>query len=183
MARSKRKEVRGREIAFILVALVAVVLSSIVVLSYRQGYLFSAASEAGVSDLSTDGFVAVTPVADVVNGSGFIRLTGSCYQMDASSDAAQAQSIKDGLDGIVGPRPNTHELMRDAFGSLGVKVLMVKVTELRDHNFFGKLLLQQNDKILSLDAKPSDGMALAIRTNATIYFNETLLKAQGEKIC
>lgn len=165
------------------ITFVAVVLVTAVLLTPKQNFSVASLEQASIKDLSTEGFVAVRPTVDVSDGNGLIGLTGGCFRMVAGTETGQAQSIRDGLEDVTGPRPNTHELMRDAFDSLGIKILMVKITELRGNNFFGKLLLQQGNTLLALDAKPSDGIALAIRTGAPIYFNETLLKERGEKIC
>ena len=180
----RHSEISRRELAFIGIAAAAVVLSALAVFYGGQGNGEAPSTEtAGVEELSTKGFVPVKPLADVVEGRGLITLEGDCYRLTAGTDQGQAESIKDGLQGITGPRPNTHEPMRDVFEALDIEVLMVKVTELRDGNFFGKIILQQGDTVLSLDSKPSDGIALAIRTGKTIYFNETLLKERGQKIC
>lgn len=182
----RNSSINNREKILIAVTFVAIIFSVTMFFLTNQNVNSSqvpTTKNLGIADLSTEGFVAVKPQAEVVNGEGFIRLEGNCYRVDAGSDVEQAQSIKDGLEGTTGPRPNAHELMRDAFSSLGIKVLMVKITELKDKSFFGKIMLQQGNTILSLDAKPSDGIAIAIRTNATVYFNQTLLKERGQNIC
>jgi bifunctional DNase/RNase len=60
---------------------------------------------------------------------------------------------------------------------------MVKITEVKNNTFFGKLILRQNGKILSLDSRPSDATAIAVRTNSPIYVKTELLKEFGKKIC
>lgn len=174
-----------REKALMVLVFVAIVFSAFVIFSDTQKVAggIPQIERASIQDLSTDGFVAVKPLADIVENQGIISLTGGCYRMTAGTDPDQAESIRDGLEGVTGPRPNAHELMRDIFNALDIDLLMVKVTELRDGNFFGKILLQQGNTLLSLDSKPSDGIALAIRMDKTIYFNETLLKERGQKIC
>lgn len=184
MPKRNKKVVGGREKALMLITFVALVLASVVLLSPRQGTQeVSGGGLASVSDLSTDGFVTVTPLADFGNNSGILSLESDCYRMVAGTEVGQAKSIKDGLEGATGPRPNTHEVMRDMFKALDIELLMAKVTELRGDNFFGKIILKQGSTILSLDSKPSDGIALAIRTGTKIYFNETLMEEKGQKIC
>ena len=60
---------------------------------------------------------------------------------------------------------------------------MVKIVDLKENNYIGKLIIQQGNKVLSLDSRPSDGIALVVRTNSTIYFKESLLKEMGKYIC
>ena len=175
----------NREKGLIALAAVAVAFSVFVIIYDRPvpQEVPTSALAASVEDLSTDGFVEVQAAAETVNGEGVISLTGGCHRITAGTDPGQAESVKNALDGVIGPRPNTHELMRDAFEALDIEVIMAKVTELRDSNFYGKILLRQGDTILSLDSKPSDGIALALRTDAKIYFNQTLLQEQGQKVC
>lgn len=140
-----------------------------------------------IPQLSTNGFVQVQPSAEINNatGQGLIALTGDCYQVVGNTDATQAQSIINGLTGQIAAngRPNTQDLMKDIFQNLGIKVLMVKVVGIQNNNFIGRLILQQGDKILSLDSRPSDGIAIAVRMNSTIYFNQTLFQQYGQKVC
>lgn len=182
--RYKHEKASNMEKILIGFALASLVISFAVIFSMGQIAVQAPAKElAGVQDLSIQGFVPVKPIADLSNGQGLISLTGGCYRMTAGTDVSQAESIKNGLEGLTGSRPNTHEVVRDAFKNLNINVLMVKVTELKGDNFFGKIILQQGNTVLSLDARPSDGIALAIRTGSPIYFNETLLKQRGEKVC
>lgn len=179
---SRREKVSGREKGFMVVALASIVLAAYVVF-YGQPANVAGADISAIEDLSTEGFVEVEAAAAVVDGRGAVSLTGGCVRMTAGTEPDQAQAISDGINEVVGPRPNTHDLMRDAFDMLDIELLMVKVTELRDRNFHGKVLLRQGDTILSLDARPSDGVALAVRTGSKIYFNETLLNDLGQRVC
>jgi bifunctional DNase/RNase len=52
-----------------------------------------------------------------------------------------------------------------------------------DGVYYANLFLKTKDKVLKLDSKPSDAIALALRTNSTIYINETLLNDIGETVC
>jgi bifunctional DNase/RNase len=184
MKAGKGTRINGREKALIILTLVSISLAAIAVLDQRGRVGVPETMEAaGIADLSTEGFVTVRPQAEVINGKGVLAMTGGCYRLVAGTDAAQAESIKDALDSVTGPRPNTHELMRDALGQLGVEVVMVKVTRLEDDNFLGRTLLRRGDTLVNLDSRPSDGAALALRMGAPIYFNETLLRERGQKVC
>lgn len=137
----------------------------------------------GVSELSTNGFVAVKPEAGVVNGDGVISLTGNCYRVVAGTEPHLAESIANGIEKRIVERPNTHDILRDQLESFDIKILMIKVVDIRKNNFIGKIILKQDDKIVSLESRPSDGIALAVRTNSSVYMNETLMKKYGEKVC
>jgi len=136
-----------------------------------------------ISELSTVGFVEVKPEAVVIETIGVVSLTGGCYQVTANTDVAQAQSIVNGIEGTISDRPNAHDLMKEIFEAMGIKVLMVKVVDIKDTNYIGRLIVKQGDNVLSLDSRPSDGIAIAVRTNSTIYFKESLMKERGKFIC
>jgi bifunctional DNase/RNase len=134
-------------------------------------------------ELSTQGYVEVQPDAAIVEGQGVVILTGECYQLIANTELSQAESIANGIAGRIDFRPNTHDLMKDALNNLGIEVVMVKIVELRNNTYHGRVILRQGDRIASLDSRPSDGIALAVRTNSSIYVKEDLLRAQGKYIC
>lgn len=136
-----------------------------------------------VSELSTVGFVEVKPDAAIIDNAGVVSLTGGCYRVTANTDFVQAESIINGMQGKIPVRPNAHDLMKDVFESLGIEVVMVKIVDVQDNNYIGRLIVRQDDQIISLDSKPSDGIALAVRTNSSIYFKESLMKERGENIC
>ena len=78
--------------------------------------------------------------------------------------------------------------MKEIFEAMNIQVLMVKVvgikaTDETNSNYLGRLIVKQGDNVLSLDSRPSDGIALAVRTNSTIYFKESLMKERGQYIC
>jgi len=131
----------------------------------------------------TIGYEKVKVDAEIVDNNGIVTLTSGCYQILAYTEASQAESIKNGLEGKISFRPNAHDLIKATFDNLGIEVVMVKITELKNNTFFGKIILRQGNKILSLDSRPSDGTAIAVRTNSPIYVNSELLKEFGKKIC
>lgn len=177
MARKKRDLKIIYLIAFLLVAAVSVTLY------YFQNINQVSADISNLPDLSTGGFVKVEPKAQAVGDVGVISLNGNCMSVTANTDAVQAESIANGLEEKIGLRPNTHDTMKDAFSQLGVQVVMVKVVDIKENNFIGRLILRQGNTVVSLDSRPSDGIAIAVRTGAPIYFKEELMKKYGEKIC
>jgi len=135
-------------------------------------------------ELSTSGFSKVEKIETATLGNlGAVSLKTDCYELTASVEASQAESIQRGIEKSYVARPNAHDIVADAFNSLGIEVLMVKVTELKENSFYSKLILRQGNIVVSLDARPSDAIAIALRTNSSIYVNSTLLKEVGKKIC
>lgn len=120
---------------------------------------------------------------DFLEDRGLITLISDCYDLTASVEIPQAISIQNGKEGKVGERPNSHDLAKDIFNLLGVRVLMVKITELRGNAYFSKIVIQQGKTLLNLDARPSDAIAIALRTNSPIYVKTNLLKTYGKYTC
>ena len=89
----------------------------------------------------------------------------------------EASSIKMKLSGLEVPRPMTHDLLMAVIEGLGAKLDKLIVDKLVDNTFHAKLELKTADgQIKNIDARPSDGIALAVRSNAPIYVDEEILK-------
>lgn len=74
------------------------------------------------------------------------------------------------------PRPLTHDLIALVVEGLKARVTQVVITELREATFYAKIFIERDKELLSIDARPSDSIAIALRTKATIYVNEELLQ-------
>ncbi len=88
----------------------------------------------------------------------------------------EASSIATALENIQTPRPMTHDLVKSILDTLGVKVLKIEVNDLRDNTYYALLHLDMNEKRLVIDARPSDAIALALRTGAPIFVEENVIK-------
>ena len=89
----------------------------------------------------------------------------------------EASSIKMKLSGIEPPRPMTHDLLVATLGELETKFERLIIDKLVNNTFHAKLELRSKDGTVKLvDARPSDGIALAVRTNASIFVDEEVLK-------
>jgi bifunctional DNase/RNase len=92
---------------------------------------------------------------------------------------SEAQAIAQALQRVVTPRPMTHDLMRDLLADLDAAVDFVIITELRDRTFYAEIRLTSGGRPHTVSARPSDAVALAVRTSATIYADDALLDAEG----
>lgn len=88
---------------------------------------------------------------------------------------AEATAIAFALEGVVTPRPLTHDLLKDVLDGLGVALERVVVTELREHTFFAELHLRLGDRVQLVSSRPSDAIALAVRTGTPIFADEAVL--------
>jgi hypothetical protein len=88
----------------------------------------------------------------------------------------EASAIATELENIQLPRPMTHDLVRNILDKLKVEVKKVEVVDLKDNTFFANLHLMVSQKTIVLDARPSDAIALALRTKAPIFVNEKVIE-------
>jgi uncharacterized protein len=88
----------------------------------------------------------------------------------------EAASILMKLQGASTPRPMTHDLLCDMLGELDVKCTQIAVTELRDNTFFAQITLSVNGREMEIDSRPSDAIALAVRSGAPIYAAEEVIE-------
>jgi hypothetical protein len=74
------------------------------------------------------------------------------------------------------PRPLTHDLLVLVVEGLKAKVTRVVISDLRENTFYATVFVQRDSDILSIDARPSDSIAVALRSKAPIFVNEKLLQ-------
>jgi bifunctional DNase/RNase len=91
----------------------------------------------------------------------------------------EATAIAFAQQGMVPPRPLTHDLFRDVLEVLGVELRTVNITALRDGIFFADLIFSNGKEV---SARPSDSIALALRTGATIFASDEILDEAGVAI-
>ena len=87
----------------------------------------------------------------------------------------EAQAIAVKLHDLWLPRPMTHDLMGSVIADLGGRVERIVVTELADGTFYARVLLITNGKSVEVDSRPSDAIALALRVDAPIYVEDSVL--------
>ncbi len=91
----------------------------------------------------------------------------------------EAQSILIGLGNVPMPRPLTHDLVIQMLEKLGVSVERVEITDLRDGTFYGRILMKQGIKKLSIDSRPSDALGLAARLHCPVFIAESVVEEAG----
>jgi uncharacterized protein len=93
----------------------------------------------------------------------------------------EASSIHYALEGIAPPRPLTHDLFVGVLGQLGTELERVVITEVRDHTYYAQLHLLVSGQSQIVDCRPSDAIALAVRTGAPIFADDDLLDEVGQR--
>ena len=94
--------------------------------------------------------------------------------------ANEAQAIARELAGQRFQRPLTHDLVATAVEGLQAKVTRVIISELKDNTFFANLVIERESQVLSIDARPSDSIAVALRCKAPIFISEGLFDQQPQ---
>lgn len=89
----------------------------------------------------------------------------------------EATAILLALQGILPPRPMTHDLLQSVIEDLGVSLVRVEITRIEGGTFFASLVLSRPDgSVAEVDARPSDSIALAVRTGAPVFIAEQVLE-------
>ena len=108
-----------------------------------------------------------------------LRELGGTRYLPIWVGAVEATSIAFAQQGVTPPRPLTHDLMKDLLGALDAKVNSIHLTELKDGVFYSLIKLEGGREV---SARPSDAIALALRTGAPILGSEELLEEAGIEI-
>ena len=95
--------------------------------------------------------------------------------------AAEGHAIRFALEGIASARPLTHDLLKSLTEHLKLEVLKVVITEIRDNTYYATIQLKHNGVPLEVDARPSDAIALALRSHCPIYATAEVLKKRSKE--
>lgn len=91
----------------------------------------------------------------------------------------EAWAIAMEMSGFESRRPLTHDLIRQLLGDLSASVARIEITELKEQTFFAQIQLETPSGRLLVDARPSDSIAIALKTKAPIFANEELLQPRA----
>ncbi len=91
----------------------------------------------------------------------------------------EAAAILMKLQGASTPRPMTHDLMVDVLGEIDAKCTRVAITELRENTFFATITVTVGDREIHIDSRPSDALALAVRSGAPIFAADDVLEGSA----
>jgi hypothetical protein len=102
-----------------------------------------------------------------INGSTILPIWVGIYE---------ANAIALEIEKVSTPRPMTHDLIKTLLLGLGTGIRKVVVSELKDDTFYAVIWLDRQGDLISVDSRPSDALALALRLDCPIYVDETVLK-------
>lgn len=91
----------------------------------------------------------------------------------------EAEAITLALQEVEVSRPLTWDLLRNVFNSLNARILRVEVVALKEETFFGNIVAEVDGRLLNIDSRPSDALALAVRAHVPIYVARSVMEAAG----
>ena len=91
----------------------------------------------------------------------------------------EAESITIALQEVEVARPLTHDLLKNIFNALNARILRVEVVALRDDTFYGNIVAEVNSRTMNIDSRPSDALALAVRSHVPILVSRSVLDMAG----
>ncbi len=165
--KQNKKEIIMKTLGILVFGVVALMLASIL-------------SQAIEEFFSQEDYVLAT-VLRVADST--IIIGNNCTAIIAETSPERAESIAAALEKRVGERPNTHDTIAQILKSFNITLESVRMERYDSRFYYSDIYLRSKEKLLKLDVMPSDGIALALRMNASIYVNKTLLNEIGKNIC
>lgn len=83
------------------------------------------------------------------------------------------------LEGIIPPRPMTHDLTKSILDTLDIKIISIVINNLKDNTYYAKIHLSSHGSEVVVDSRPSDAIALALRSSAPIFVSEDVLEKRN----
>ncbi len=108
-----------------------------------------------------------------------LREKGSDRCLPIWIGALEADAIAHRLQGLSGPRPQTHDLLSSTIDKLGGNVRSVSVNEMSNDVYYARIEIDQDGKSIEIDSRPSDALALAVRQEVPIFVEESVLADHG----
>jgi bifunctional DNase/RNase len=130
--------------------------------------------------VDTDQFIEITTIR--VEGDSLI-IAHNCTGIIAGTSPERLESIALGLENKVDVRPTTHENFVALLNAFNITLDRVEIYRFEDDIFYSDAYFHSKDNMLQLDMRPSDAIALAVRTKSPVYVNKSIFLAMGKNIC
>lgn len=129
--------------------------------------------------LGNEGF---TKVEINITGSSLL-LQKECRALVLPIADTQLLSIYYGLKNESYARPLTHDLIAHMLNTFDIKIKAIRIAGMQDSVYTANILLEEDGNLLNLDARPSDAVGIAVRTNTDVYVKDEIMEQFGEKVC
>ena len=170
---------------FVVIALVAIAFaagfyySRNIPNSINIGGILVSNETINTSSLVGNDFVEIKPI---ITGTRLALISGcTAIAFDVTLD--QAMSIQRGIEKTIDTRPLTHDLLKDVFENFNIKMLAAEIDRFENEIYYAKLLISGEGKILNIDSRPSDAVAISVREGTPIYIKKDILEKNGVNIC
>ena len=130
-------------------------------------------------NIDNSGFIPAN--VSITGTSIIIRNNCNGIGFDVTSD--QAYSISNALQNSQTVRPLTHDMLKDVMENFNISVLAVRIEKWENDIYYARMFVQQGPKILDLDIRPSDAIAMSLRTGKQLLINQSMLFERGEIVC
>lgn len=125
---------------------------------------------------------AFIPV-DVNLSNTVVEISSGCRAIAFPVTSDQAMSIAQALLQQPGMRPLTHDIIKDVLEGFNITILSARIEKFDNDIYYARMFIQQGNKVLDIDMRPSDAIAISLRTGTHVYANKTMLDQQGVNIC
>lgn len=108
-----------------------------------------------------------------------LRTEGSKEVLPIWVGGVEGNAIKFALEGILPTRPLTHDLLINMLELLGLRIQKVIITEIKNNTYYAVIYVESGGSLLSIDSRPSDAIALALRSHVPIYTTDEVFKQKA----
>lgn len=112
-----------------------------------------------------------------------VRLSAECRMINFDITEDQALSIAKAMNMTSTPRPLPHDVFSDIIENFQIKHIASKIDRYEDKIYMAHMIFQLSTNVLEIDARPSDTIAISLRTGTAVYMDRKILEETGEKIC
>lgn len=113
----------------------------------------------------------------------FVALRHECIILPITTTEPQIEAIEKGIERKIIGRPDAYDTIKNMLGVFDVDVLAAAIDRLEAGTFYSRIIAASEEKVVSIDMRPSDAIAVAVRFSRPIYVNKELLEKYGENVC
>lgn len=134
-----------------------------------------------LSVLSLEGFVK----AEIDLRPNGVVVKDGCRGVLMMPTEQQLRSIASAITNESDVRPSTHDLMKEVLETYGIQVVQSKIVDAEEDEeiYYARLIVKKGDKLLNLDSKPSDAIAVGLRAGVPLYIKKSILEKKGQDVC
>ncbi|HLD85321.1 MAG TPA: bifunctional nuclease domain-containing protein [archaeon] len=112
-----------------------------------------------------------------------VRLSAECRAINFDITEDQALSIAKAMNMTSTPRPLPHDVFSDIIENFQIRHIASKIDRYEDRIYMAHMIFQSSNNVLEIDARPSDTIAISLRTGTKVYMDRKILEETGEKTC